>query len=48
MGFSTSRKMILKSTPDILSEHWLIMIWLERLKNIIISFDRHHLFAINK
>lgn len=48
MGFSTSRKIIPQSTPDILHEHQLIMIWLERLKNILISFDRDHLFAINK
>lgn len=47
-GVSTSRKIILQSTPDILSEHWLIMIGLERLKNITISFERGHLFARKK
>lgn len=35
MGFSTSRKIILGSTSDILSEHLLIINWLERLKNLL-------------
>lgn len=35
MGFSTSRKIILGSISDILSENLLIINWLERLKNLL-------------